>query len=489
MAAHQAITFRPSFNGSVSVEARSDRLSAHAGVLLLREIDERLGLLSSLADSLHDPRDPARISHPLVELLRQRIYLIAAGRNHQCDADLLRDDPTCRLAVSQSRGVTPLRSGDSATASDGLSSQPSQSRLLNILASLDNLRTLRRGLFDSALSALRAEGDRSRIGRAVLDVDSFPIEAHGHQPGSAYNAHYGCQCFHPLAVFLSNTSHFLDLDLRPGNVHTADGAVEVITSCLDRLEEIAPVAAVRGDAGFPEERLLHALEERSVDFAFRLRKNSKLEEIAQPFLRRPIGRPPVEPRLWCHEATYRAQSWSRPRRVVIVVQETPGELFLHWFAILTSWNPVVRPGEQILEFYRARGTMEAHLGELVGLDPALSSTLRAKSHVRGIAPRTSGAGRSKEEAERANAATLLLYAHAYNLLNVARRVYAREVAPESPLGLRPHTLRVLLIAVAARVLISGRRITVVVERKTAAVWSKLWRGLNRLRPVAITDSS
>ena len=390
LATRQTTTLRPTFNGSLSIEARPERLSAHAGVLLLRELDQRLGLLGPLADSLHDPRDPSRILHPLVELLRQRVFLIAAGRNHQDDSDQLREDPACRLAVSQSRGVTPLLSPADGPKALGLSSQPSQSRLLDILATEDNLQALRTGLFDSALRSLRAEGESSRIARAVLDVDSFPIEAHGHQPGSAYNGHYRCQCFHPLAVFLSDSAHFLDLDLRPGNVHTSDRAVDTIVSCLDRIEEIAPTAAVRGDAGFPSEELMSTLEAREVEYALRVRKNSRLEELALPFLRRPAGRPPREPRTWCHNVWYRAQTWSRHRRVVIVVEEVPGELFLRWYAIVTSWNPVVRSGEDILEFYRARGTMEAHLGELIGLDPALSSTLRPKSHVGGRAPEARG---------------------------------------------------------------------------------------------------
>jgi hypothetical protein len=277
--------------------------------------------------------------------------------------------------------------------------------------------------------------------------------------------------------------------LRPGNVHTADGATEQLLAVLDRTEAIAHVAAVRGDAGFPGEALFAALEARGVDYVFRFRKNSKLEELAAPFLRRPVGRPPSEPREWIHEIVYRAQSWSRPRRVVIVVVERPGELFLHWFALVTSWHPSLRSGERILEFYRARGTTEAHLGELQGLDPALASSPRPKSHVRGGEPRTL-AQREAAVAERANDATLLLNALAYNLLSVARRVLVREIEPDRPIGVRLHTLRVLLLSVAARVVVSGRRITIVLERATAQMWSKFWRGLRRLRVLeALHDTS
>ncbi len=489
MAGIQPTRIRCTFNGSLSVEGRSERLSANAGVLALREIDERLGLTSSFASDLFDPRSPLRILHPLVELLRTRLYLIACGHHHQIDADLLRDDPACRLAVSERRGLSPLNS-ELAVGPDGLPSQPSQSRLLNILSVPANLQILQAALFDSARRLLAAEPGRAKLERATLELDSFPLEVHGHQPGSEYNGHYGYRCFHPLAIFLSETSQFLDLVLRPGNVHTADGATEQITAVLDRIDEIAHVAAVRGDAGFPEETLCGALEKRHVDYVFRLKKNKVLSKLAQPFLFRPPGRRPDVPRSWTHNVSYQADSWSCPRRVIIVVLERPDELFLHWFALVTSWPPYLRSGEQILEFYRDRGTMEAHLGELAGLDPTLSSTLRPKQHIHGQTPRRRGTGRiGLDAAVRANEATLLLYAHAYNLLNAARRVLASQIAPDQRIGLRLSTLRVLLLEVAARFIISGRRIIVALDRSAAKMWTAFWRGLRRLRSVELHDTS
>lgn len=489
MAKNQPTTIRCSFNGSLSVEARSERLSAIAGVLALREIDERLGLTASFAPDLHDPRSPLRILHPLEELLRTRLYLIACGHRLQSDADLLRDDPACRLAVSERRGVSPLQSEDES-GPEGLPSQPSQSRLLNILSIPANLQILRAALFENARRLLAAEPGRYKHAEAILDIDSFPLEVHGHQPGSAYNGYYSCRCFHPLAIFHSGASVLLDLALRPGNVHTADGATEQICSVLDRIDQIANVASVRGDAGFPGEGLCAALEERDVDYTFRLKKNDVLAELAKPFLVRPQGRKPDVPRVWTHDIAYQAESWSRPRRVVIVVLERPGELFLDWFAIVTSWPDHQRSGEQILDFYRDRGTMEAHLGEFKGLEPALSSTRRPKTHIHGRLPRRTGTGRfSLESAERANEATLLLYAHAYNLLNAARRVLASEIAPERRVGLRLSTMRAILLCVAARLIVSGRRITVVLDRSAAEVWTKFWHGLRRLRSVEFCDTS
>jgi hypothetical protein len=95
---------RLSYNRSILVEGRENRLTADAGVLLLRELDERLGLTKSLAEELADPRHPVFVVHPQVELLRTRLYALAQGHKDQDDVDRLRNDPAFRLGVSKRRG-------------------------------------------------------------------------------------------------------------------------------------------------------------------------------------------------------------------------------------------------------------------------------------------------------------------------------------------------------------------------------------------------
>ena len=62
--------FRPEFNRSIQIEARSEKLTSDAGALLLREYDEKVGLTRGLRRRLGDPRDPSRVVHSLEELLR-----------------------------------------------------------------------------------------------------------------------------------------------------------------------------------------------------------------------------------------------------------------------------------------------------------------------------------------------------------------------------------------------------------------------------------
>ena len=151
-------------------------------------------------------------------------------------------------------------------------------------------------------------------------------------------------------------------------MHTADGALDFILPLLDRVEaRLCQVAAVRMDAGFPEEKLLSGLERRGTPYVARVKNNAVLDRMALPHLHRPVGRPPAEPRTWLHELSYQAESWSRPRRVVLVVLERESELFLHHFWLITNWAPSQMDGNALLELYRQRGTAEGHMGELMSV--------------------------------------------------------------------------------------------------------------------------
>jgi len=75
-----------------------------------------------------------------------------------------------------------------------------------------------------------------------------------------------------------------------------------------------------------------------------------------------------------HPLDYQADSWDRPRRVVLVVQEREDDLLLDRFFLVTSLRPEEMSRWEVLDHYRQRGTAEGHMGELKDvLAPALSS--------------------------------------------------------------------------------------------------------------------
>lgn len=474
--------FRFSFNGSLRFEGRADRLTGDAGVLLLREIDERLGFTANLAPELEDTRDPDLITHPLTELLRSRLFAMAAGWRDQDHLDHLRDDGAMRMAVSNRRGDAPLRPvAEDCNIPDGLASQPTQSRLVEMLTLGENPGVLHRELLGQAVAQHRRRFAKEPEASVTIDIDSTAIDAHGSQVGVQWNGHYHRRCFHPLVAMLAETEDWLDVALRPGSCHTSLGTEEFLIGIVNCLKhELGRVDAVRGDAGYPSAPILSFLEnEVEVPYVFRLPTNKRLDKMAAPFMKRPAGRPPREGRVWLHELSHRAGTWDKDRRLVLVVLEKPGELFLKKFFLVTSWSEQEKSAEDLLEFYRQRGTLEGQIGVLKDmLRPALSSTSRMKSHVRGKPPKRRRMAPRDDYA--CNEVNLLLFALAHNLANVGREVLASAL--KRPSSVR--RFRKLLLRVPARLTLHSRRVVLVLRRAVTPLWRAFIRALDIHLPLA-----
>ena len=318
----------------------------------------------------------------------------------------------------------------------------------------------------------RAERRGQRLDRLTLDVDSMPLEVHGHQPKAEWNGHYRGRIYHPLITSVAETGDMLDARLRPGNVGTADGALDVILNVVDRAQaSLCAVAMVRIDAGFPSASLLAGLEARGIDYVARLKANPVLDRLAAPYMKRPAGRPPAEPRMWLHTLMYRAESWDKARRVVLVVKERPDDLLLDRFFLVTSLDTDQMSRRDVLDHYRERGTAEGHMGELKDvLAPALSSTNRPKSHWRRRAPQTSTPA---IDAFACNEVRLLIALLAYEVMHIARRAMAQ--ATGSGWSLRERVLRA-----GARLTLSGRRMTLALSSAAAPFWALLWSRITTL---------
>lgn len=57
----ESTSVRFDFDGSVRVASRGEQLSRNAGAMLLRAVDDAVGVTKQLAHDLHDPRDPALV--------------------------------------------------------------------------------------------------------------------------------------------------------------------------------------------------------------------------------------------------------------------------------------------------------------------------------------------------------------------------------------------------------------------------------------------
>jgi hypothetical protein len=470
----QGSKFEPDFNRCVKVEFSDHRITSNAGVLLLRDADFKLNLTSSITANMIDTRQASAIRYQLGDLLRERVYAMAMGYSAQDDVDRLAHDPAFRIAVWN-------RSGESVI-DERLASQPTQSRLLTMMAAhRTNINALRDGLFQSIHRHIAATGNDKRVRHATIDLDSFPIEVHGKQPGSDYNGHYGCTAYHPLVASISVAGDydstrlgkrigngFIHAILRQGSAHTAKGAMRFVRTVMAKAQQMAYVTDFRMDAGYTVGAVMDAMNDQNLKFVGRLKTNNKLEELAAPHIYRPVGRPPSEGYEYHVElGTYQAESWKHAQRLILVVVDRPnpatGQLNLipNHFFLVSNWSESQRTTEELLEHYRKRGTFEDRLGEL---NHAIGAHLSSRSFAE-------------------NECTMLMALLAFNLAGIARNEHEDAYGSCMDLG----RFQSQVLKAGALIIKHSRRLIVRVARSVQEFWVRLasrfssWRLPDRLQ--------
>jgi hypothetical protein len=374
----------PSFNRTIRIDFRGAKISSDAGVLMLREIDERFNITTPLGDCLDDPRRASHLRHTYVDLIRQRLYQMAAGYEDCNDANHLRIDPALRLALGKDEQYAASQSMLSRLENEILGNEKG-------LAALDE--TLQR-----SIDALLRKKAKSKL---IIDLDSTEDPAHGKQEGVAYNGHFEKNCYHPLFCFTSE-GDCLGVKLREGNVHSADGALKMLVPIVERHRDRFKRFWLRADAAFGKPEIYDYCETNRITYFIRLKSNQVLQELIEPDLRRPVGRPPksgIQVRVI--DFYYQAGSWAKPRRVVCKIEWHEGELFPRVGFIVTNSR---LKATKVVKVYNGRAEIENRIKEG-------KNTLRwDKTSCRRF---------------EANEARLKMGVIAYNLLHLLRTVHVR----------------------------------------------------------------
>ena len=494
----QAVPIQPSFNRSIHIESRPTHLSSDSGALVLRQLLDDSRVLDWVVAHFQDLRTQDQITHPLPELLRTQLVLLAQGWTHADDADALREDPILRLAVSERKGQAPLRRDDEKRP-QGLASQPTLSRLLEQASTAYNREVLDEAVLRSARSRCRLLEGRMKYEELAVDMDALPMPVHGHQAGVEYNGYFHASGYHPLMLGSAQTGDFFGAVLRPGNVHAHEGASQALSERLDWIQShLARRLILRFDAASVSGSFLSELEDRAdTSYVARIKKNTRLEELARADVegyQQELAQHPDKLRkegFRCRELVYQAHSWHTPRRVVLVLvpSETEELPIARHFYLITDMNPETMSGRDLVAFYRQRGLFERMLGELSStLQPQLSSTTRRKQHYRGQEPRQRTPSR---DAFAANQAILTLNLLAYNLLHLGRQAAERAEAHRerpakdggSTTAMSLDRFRRVYLRLPSRVTLHGRRVGVILTQAMAAAWDRLWRFLATLKPV------
>ena len=227
--------FQLFFNASLKIDFQGSRVTSDGGLILVRELDERLGFGELIAQHLTDSRHGKNTQLPLADLLRQSVYSRIAGYEDVNDAERLSQDPTFRLIGSEK--IWERRAALTSRL---------QTFETELLAEEENFGSLAR--INRELIAKAEALDSPQ--RVVLDMDSTEIPVFGQQENSAYNGHFESTCYHPLLLF-NREGDCLAAKLRPGNVHSTDDWEELLLPEIERQQKLGKEVVFRADAALP----------------------------------------------------------------------------------------------------------------------------------------------------------------------------------------------------------------------------------------------
>jgi hypothetical protein len=448
-------------------------ITSDGGGLLLREVDDRLGIVCRFAECFTDHRDQDLIEHSVEELLSQRVYGLALGYDDLCDHDTLRHDHLLATLVGKKdpMGLDRREKLDRGKPLAGKSTlnrleltkekvDPAN-RYQKIVADHDKIERF----FVEQFLASRQAIDGAAPERIVLDLDATDDPLHGDQMGKFFHGYYGCYCYLPLYVFCGDD--LLCAQLRPSNIDAAAGALDEIKRIVAQIRERWPKVKIvlRADSGFCREEIMAWCEEdeqEGVYYLFGLAKNSRLGEILSDEL--------SEAKAMYEESGHASRvfkdfryktlkSWSRDRRVVGKAEHLAKGANPR-FVVTSITSEDIDARTLYEKEYCARGEMENRIKE---------------QQLDMFADRTSS------HWMRSNQLRLWLSSVAYTLVSALRTLGLRgtEMA-RAQCG----TIRQRLLKIGAQVKVSVRR--VLVSFASACPYQKLfervWRNLRKFRP-------
>lgn len=324
------------------------QLSSDAGLLLLKEVEHHVGIIKALAEIVDDPRDARYVKFDIVELMMQRVSQIAAGYEDANDCNELRDDPIFKILA----GRFPESDGP-------LASQPTMSRFENSITR----RYLHRLAYTFADIFIASYEKEPKI--IVLDFDDTEDKVHGHQQLSLFNNYFKEHCYMPLHVYEGMSGKLITTILKAGKRSTGKQMFGIARRIITYLRAHWPntIIIFRGDAHFAYPEIMEWIDKQdNVMFVIGLTGNAILHKMAELLISRANRLYEYTKRkvTLFHSVYYKAETWSRYRRVIIKVEVSSDGLNVRY--IVTD---MVNAKAQVLyqQVYCARGKAELFIKE------------------------------------------------------------------------------------------------------------------------------
>jgi len=282
----------------IEAEFSGGSITSDAGGIFLREADRQLDLLEPISKLFPDDRNQSKITHTLLEMLRQRIYGIALGWEDLNDHDFLRHDLAFQTFVNK----------DSE-----LASSPTLCRFENT-ANRKIAVNIHKQMVEAFIRSFKEPPKE-----LILDFDATEDLIHGEQAGRFFHGYYGNYCFLPLYVFCGKK--LLASYLRPSNKDGARHAWAILSLLVKRFRQEWPNVTIifRGDSGFCRHKMLTWCERKSVKYIVGIARNKRLEAISKPLMQvaKENFEETGEKQKLFTKFSYAAESWANEKKVIV----------------------------------------------------------------------------------------------------------------------------------------------------------------------------
>lgn len=449
------------------VQAVEQDLSSDAGLVLFGQYDTKLGWCKQFSAMINDARlDP---DHSVLSMVQQRVFGILAGYEDQNDHDTLRSDPVFKTLA-----------GRNPTDND-LASQPTISRLENSVEPSELLR------LEEWFTEKFVESFDRAPETITLDIDTYDDAAHGEQQLSFWHDYYKQNQYQVRVITCAENDMVVTPVLLYGSASVKLGAADDLRRVIEVLQLHFPdvVIRLRADSGFAGPDVYEMLESfERVFYTLGMTINKKTKRLSETLLQETVAAQAEsgEDQLRYMSITgYESKSWKGiPRNLIIKCEATSHSTSRR---VLISNHPAVTENpESVYREYAERGESENRNKELkCGLSGDRLSDhrymanlfrlmLHCLSHNLLVSLRQLVAVEESIVVESEDSPSLPAPANKSFKETKADRKVHNDRRKRDPLGEgHPCTWRTLIIKVAARILVSTRRMVL----QLSASWPHL----------------
>lgn len=288
----------------VEVRFNAEQTSNDGGLLLLKEVDNQLGLIEDIASCINDTRHQGYVEHSVKTILGQRIMQIAAGYEDANDCNVLRNDDILKICSGQEKV---------------LASQPTMSRFENQLGSKE-LYKIAKVFIDNFIASYTVQ---PKI--IIIDCDDTDATLYGQQELGLFNSYYDDHCYMPLHIYEGFSGKLITTILKPGRRSKSVNIFAILKRIIQYLRKhwSDTIIILRGDSHFCSQEFMDwSFNKKNIEFLTGIAGNSILKQNAQITIDsakreyKATGKPVKR----YHSFEYKAGTWEQYQRIVVKVE-------------------------------------------------------------------------------------------------------------------------------------------------------------------------